>query len=220
MTNVRKYSRIFIRPLAVLSIFCFSTTPAKAATLTDTPSNPEISKGYNPEGKADPFKPSIMVSDSIVETATLVSFDTRDIRLVGTALGAELSALLMINNKGIIARVGDKIGRTGGRIVSISKDRIIVRQPVIATSGSARGTKTLQHRYEDTVIRVADTAVSSPQNKSTTGSEINTNGLELQPKPTSLSLSSPIATDGLQAPPYDFSKNYSTPNAGVSTENR
>jgi Tfp pilus assembly protein PilP len=206
--------------LIACSLFWFSVTSAKAETVTDTPSSRESPKVYNPEGKSDPFKPAIMISDSVVEAITLVSFDTRDIRLVGTALGTELSALLMINNKGVIAKVGDKIGRTGGRIISISKDRIIVRQPIIATGGAARRTKTMQHRYEDTIIRVADSAVPSTQDKSTTGSEMNTSGLEMQPKSTTLSPSLPAATDESQAQQYDFSKKYSAPNAGAGTENR
>ncbi len=205
----------------LLAVWCSSLPTGNATTLTDVPPSKESTKWYNPEGKTDPFKPAVLANDTVVEAATLISFDTRDIRLVGTALGAELSALLMINNKGIIAKVGDKIGRNGGRIVSISKDRVVVRQPFFATSNNAKGAKNIQRRYEDTVIRVADsTATSTTQEKNATNTDINTNGLGLAPKSTVPHNPNAENPDESRPAQYDFSKNYSTPSAGDSTENR
>jgi Tfp pilus assembly protein PilP len=152
-----------------------TNSPALEPTPEPTP-NP--TSRYNPQGRPDPFKPIPLTSAAGSGRLDLVSTDTRDIRLVGTALGSELSALLSIGDKGVIARVGDKIGKAGGRIVAISKDRIVVRQPTMNTGVSNNGAaKSTSKRYEDTVIRITGEEEQNLSQTATTSSEVNTNSL-------------------------------------------
>jgi Tfp pilus assembly protein PilP len=161
-----------------LALFICSNI-AGAATVTPTPEpTPTPNSRYNPEGRPDPFKPIPITNAAGSGKLDLVSADTRDVKLVGTALGSELSALLTIGNTGVIARVGDKIGKAGGRIVAISKDRVVVRQSIMSTGIQGNGAaKSAAKRYEDTVIHITGEEEKSASKTATTSSEVNTNSL-------------------------------------------
>jgi Tfp pilus assembly protein PilP len=86
---------------------------------------------YRPEGKLDPFAPLSLIRPTLTGTTRLQQHEISDFELVGTLVGKEPTALLMTPDpkEGILVRVGDRIGRHGGRIVSISRDRVLTREP-------------------------------------------------------------------------------------------
>lgn len=86
---------------------------------------------YRPEGKPDPFAPLSLIRPTLSGTTRLQQHEISDFELVGTLFGKEPTALLMTPDprEGVIARVGDRIGRHGGRIVSITRDRVLAREP-------------------------------------------------------------------------------------------
>jgi hypothetical protein len=88
---------------------------------------------YRPEGKPDPFAPLSLIRPTLSGTTRLQQHEIAEFELVGTLFGKEPSALLMTPDpkEGIVARVGDRIGRHGGRIVSITRDRVLTREPSV-----------------------------------------------------------------------------------------
>lgn len=86
---------------------------------------------YRPEGKTDPFAPLSLIRPTLTATTRLQQHELQDFELVGTLFGKEPTALLMTPNprEGIIARVGDRIGRRGGRVVSIGRNKLLAREP-------------------------------------------------------------------------------------------
>jgi hypothetical protein len=86
---------------------------------------------YRPEGKTDPFAPLSLIRPTLTGSTRLQQHEITEFELVGTLFGKEPTALLMTPDpkEGIIARVGDRIGRHGGRIVSITRDRVLTREP-------------------------------------------------------------------------------------------
>jgi hypothetical protein len=86
---------------------------------------------YRPEGKADPFAPLSLIRPTLTGTTRLQQHEISEFELVGTLFGKEPTALLMTPDpkEGIIARIGDRIGRHGGRVVSITRDRVLTREP-------------------------------------------------------------------------------------------
>lgn len=86
---------------------------------------------YRPEGKPDPFAPISLIRPTLSGTTRLQQHEISDFELVGTLFGKEPTALLITPNpkEGIIAKIGDRIGRHGGRVVSITRDRLLAREP-------------------------------------------------------------------------------------------
>jgi hypothetical protein len=84
---------------------------------------------YRPEGKPDPFAPLSLIRPTLSGTTRLQQHEIAEFELVGTLFGKEPSALLMTPDpkEGIVARVG----RHGGRIVSITRDRVLTREPSV-----------------------------------------------------------------------------------------
>lgn len=86
---------------------------------------------YRPEGKTDPFAPLSLMRPTLSGTTRLQQHEIGDFELVGTLFGKEPTALLMTPDpkEGVIARVGDRIGRHGGRVISITRDKLLAREP-------------------------------------------------------------------------------------------
>lgn len=86
---------------------------------------------YRPEGKTDPFAPLSLIRPTLSGTTRLQQHEITEFELVGTLFGKEPTALLMTPEpkEGVIARVGDRIGRHGGRVISISRDQVLTREP-------------------------------------------------------------------------------------------
>ena len=81
-----------------------------------------------------------------------------EFELVGTLFGKEPTALLMTPDpkEGVIAKVGDRIGRHGGRVVSITRDRVITREP------SANSVPGQIVQFNDIVIPLSKYRTSEP----------------------------------------------------------
>ena len=86
---------------------------------------------YRHEGKTDPFAPLSLIRPTLSGSTRLQQHEITEFELVGTLFGKEPTALLMTPDpkEGVIAKVGDRIGRHGGRVVSITRDRVITREP-------------------------------------------------------------------------------------------
>ena len=93
--------------------------------------NEALAYTYRPEGKTDPFAPLSLIRPTLSGSTRLQQHEITEFELVGTLFGKEPTALLMTPDpkEGVIAKVGDRIGRHGGRVVSITRDRVITREP-------------------------------------------------------------------------------------------
>jgi hypothetical protein len=124
----------------------------------ETPNHPV--QRYNPNGKPDPFKPltfgSIEQSSALGGDGTALSeSDLSTIRLVGTALGTEMSAIIMADRQGHIAKVGDKVGRGGGRLIAITNSKIVIRMPLnTAELQRAGASQSFRQRFRDIIIPI------------------------------------------------------------------
>lgn len=88
---------------------------------------------YSPYEKPDPFSPTIFLAAPKEAINPLQRQSLDSFILVGTIIGKESSALLSGKAEGgamttFVVRIGDKIGERSGTVVSIFKDRIIVRE--------------------------------------------------------------------------------------------
>jgi hypothetical protein len=114
-----------------------------------------ISSGYTyrPEGKTDPFAPLSLIRPTLTGSTRLQQHEITEFELVGTLFGKESTALLMTPDpkEGVIARIGDRIGRHGGRIVSIARDRVLAREP------SAKSVPGQNIQFSDIVIPLSRT---------------------------------------------------------------
>jgi Tfp pilus assembly protein PilP len=106
---------------------------------------------YRPEGKTDPFAPLSLIRPTLTGSTRLQQHEISEFELVGTLFGRESTALLMTPDpkEGVIARIGDRIGRHGGRIVSIARDRVLTREP------SAKSVPGQSIQFTDIVIQLS-----------------------------------------------------------------
>lgn len=120
-----------------------------------------IGYSYRPEGKPDPFSPISLMRPTFSGTTRLQQHEISEFELVGTLFGKEITALLMTPEpkEGIVVRVGDRIGRNGGRIVSIARDRILTREQ---SSNSIPGQNI---QFTDIVIPLSKIAVTKPTSR-------------------------------------------------------
>jgi Tfp pilus assembly protein PilP len=101
---------------------------------------------YDPVNKPDPFKPykaGIMADDQ--EDNPLLRYEVRYFRLVGISID-EAEPMAMFEDpagRAYILHIGDRIGRGGGIVQSITKDTVIVTETRISPRFEA-GTETVQ----------------------------------------------------------------------------
>lgn len=90
---------------------------------------------YNPANKVDPFLPLQLRRPTIRGLSRLQDYEIAELELVGTVLGSEITALILTPAppEGILAKIGDRVGRKGGRIIAISRDKVVVREPAVGT---------------------------------------------------------------------------------------
>lgn len=88
---------------------------------------------YDPTGKPDPFKPfvapeSIVKGPGSAPLSPLQKFDISQLNLVGIIWGIEDSRAILEDSvgKGYIVAKGTYVGRRGGKVSKIEKNRIIV----------------------------------------------------------------------------------------------
>lgn len=122
---------------------------------------------YDPSNKRDPFRPMPLNESSLAGMGVLEQYDVRELRLSGTLLGLEPSALLITpSNEAVIAHVGDRIGKRGGYLMNVTRDAIIVREPV--NGRSTNRSLSQQEKHRDVSIQIQENERSDPtQSKAT-----------------------------------------------------
>ena len=116
---------------------------------------------YSPYEKPDPFNPGLFTAVPKEALPALQTIPLERLVLVGTIIGSSPSGLISVDKGGTSAqtylvRVGDKIGIRSGTIVSILKDRIIIREPL--ESGDTRDSS----RFQDTAIMLRISTSEAP----------------------------------------------------------
>ena len=107
---------------------------------------------YDPGIKTDPFAPINLSRPTVRGMGRLQEYELSQLELVGTVLAADVTALLMTPEprEGLLARIGDRVGKKGGRIISITRTKIIVREPIEAVGLNAPAGK-----FNDFIIELA-----------------------------------------------------------------
>jgi hypothetical protein len=107
---------------------------------------------YNSMNKVDPFQPVTLRKTSVRGLSRLQDFEVDQLELVGTVMGAEITALILTPDprEGVLAKIGDRAGTKGGRIIAISRDKVVVREPSqgLLVPGRTRG-------FSDVVMTLA-----------------------------------------------------------------
>ncbi len=89
---------------------------------------------YSPAGKRDPFRPFIELEKKAMQvkvpTTPLQLYDLNDLRLVGIIIlpGKKVAMIEDPAGKGYQISVGTLIGKSGGRVVEIRKDEVVVEE--------------------------------------------------------------------------------------------
>ncbi|UCF87489.1 MAG: pilus assembly protein PilP [Nitrospiraceae bacterium] len=152
----------FVFLIATMLVFPFSVhaEETKAVTGEESQVATEIPKGgyvYEPGGRRDPFIPLVDVSRQKEVTksprvlGTLESYDLPDfkvIAIVDKGQGRYSGLLLAPDNKSFVVRVGTVIGLKKGKIVNISRDRIIVTENIKDYKGELIPREVVLELYE------------------------------------------------------------------------
>lgn len=153
---------------------------------------------YQAGNKTDPFLPMAFetAEASGAGTSKLQQFEVKDYHLVGTLVGSEISALLLTPDKGdgLIAKVGERMGRRGGRIISIAREKMVVREP------RPRGPRGDGPRSEDITLELRDPDASTAAAKSLSEGAENASLLETLQLP-GVAPGARVATDAFNAVP-------------------
>ena len=99
---------------------------------------------YNPKGKRDPFKPFISMAKidkskkKGPRLTPLQKYKLSQLKLVGIIWGISRSVAMVEDSttKGFILKRGTLVGENNGRVVKITKDRVIVQQKRIGSLGT------------------------------------------------------------------------------------
>ena len=112
---------------------------------------------YNPKDKLDPFMMFQKEHDEIRSTGVKFDqFEAAALTLGGTMIGNKSSAVVLSpdGKDGTVVKVGDKIGKNGGKIVSITRNKVIIRESYKTKNGL--------ERYQDVRLEMAR-AVKNPR---------------------------------------------------------
>lgn len=106
---------------------------------------------YNPANKVDPFSPLPLLRPSIKGVTRLQDYELSELELIGTIMASEVSALIMTPDprEGILSKVGDRIGKHGGTIIAVSRNKIVVREPSASLIPGVRG------KFTDTTMNLS-----------------------------------------------------------------
>ncbi len=112
-------------------------TPSEKALLKPVKENNEPSR-YHLKSERDPFKSFITVRTAAPASKTkapriktpLQRYSLDQLKVVGIIAGGKMRKALLEDDvgKGYVVSVGDAVGRQGGKITSIRKDRIIIER--------------------------------------------------------------------------------------------
>jgi hypothetical protein len=155
---------------------------------------------YNPANKVDPFQSITLRKPNIRGLSRLQDYDLSQLELVGTLVGEEISALILTPEprEGILAKIGDRAGRKGGRIIAISRNKVVVREP---TQGIIVPGK--NQKFVDVVMLLASRTAESLVKPLTSAadSRLGFPGIEVQNAPSPMGEGRPPPPTFLGAPP-------------------
>jgi type IV pilus assembly protein PilP len=152
---------IFIITIILAFPFFLHAEETKAVPGEDPRVESEIPKGgfiYEPSGRRDPFIPLVDVSRKKESSkksprvlGTLESYDIPDfnvIAIVDKGEGKNSGLLLAPDNKTFVVKVGTVIGLNKGKVMNISKDRIIVKENIKDYKGDLLPRQVVLELYE------------------------------------------------------------------------
>ncbi len=109
--------------------------PEETPPAESTPAGPEIPE-FLPLSDRDPFKSFVTTRTAVAATTSktpkiktpLERYSLDQLKVVGVIAGGPMRKALLEDDvgKGYVVSPGDAVGREGGRITSIQKDRIII----------------------------------------------------------------------------------------------
>jgi Tfp pilus assembly protein PilP len=110
-------------------------------------SQKEPTISYNPQGLVDPFKPFIQIGSASkpvegIPRTPLQEYDLSQLKLTAIILMGDEKSCAMVEDsagKGFTLKKGTYIGKRGGKVKAIQKDRVLVEVPL-----RAYGTKKTQ----------------------------------------------------------------------------
>ena len=128
---------------------------------------------YNPIGKVDPFQ-SLAAAQTAVFGASgrLQKYELSELSLVGTAIGKDSTALIVTPTpiEGFLVRVGDSLGKRGGKIVSLTKKEMIVREFGDGAAGAKLKSALVIMTLSSKVLELKDRATAADR---TNGDTLN-----------------------------------------------
>ncbi|SDL45326.1 type IV pilus assembly protein PilP [Geoalkalibacter ferrihydriticus] len=88
---------------------------------------------YDPSGRRDPFQSLLEIRKPVARTepeTPLQQFDLGQLRLIGAIVGMDNPRAMVLapDGKTYIVRVGTRIGKNNGAVVSIEQNRIVVEE--------------------------------------------------------------------------------------------
>ena len=88
-----------------------------------------VASAYDPVGKRDPFKPALRAVKER-RPGPLEAFDLDVLHLVAVVVGTSRPLAMVETPTGVqyVILVGTQIGRNQGRVIRITKDRVIIRE--------------------------------------------------------------------------------------------
>ena len=133
---------------------------------------------YKPGTKPDPFSPLTLTKPEFKGTTRMQAYEVSAYELVGVLLASDVTALVMTPEpkEGNVVRVGDRMGKKGGRIISIAKTKLVVREPV---SGNLLEQK---EKFSDVTLELVQNSQSNRPaaktglRRATSGSQSNLEG--------------------------------------------
>jgi hypothetical protein len=106
---------------------------------------------YNPEGKPDPFMPEESEFKNGNGNKEFKNFEATQVTLLGTVMGTEPTALVQLpgDNNSVVLKIGSRLGNNAGRVISITKDNITIREVYAGVGNGNKGGKS----FRDTVVK-------------------------------------------------------------------
>lgn len=155
---MRKFALIITTVLVLsFSVHAEETKPVPGEGSQVATEIPEGGYVYEPRGRRDPFVPLVDVSKRKEATksprvlGTLESYDIPDfkvIAIVDKGQGRYSGLLLSPDNKSFLVRVGTVIGLKKGKVVEISRDRIIFSENIKDYKGDLIPREVVLELYE------------------------------------------------------------------------
>ena len=104
----------------------------------ETASQKEPTISYNPQGLVDPFKPFIQIGSASkpvegIPKTPLQEYDLSQLKLTAIILTGDENSCAMVEDsagKGFTLKKGTYIGKRGGKVKAIQKDRVLVEVPL------------------------------------------------------------------------------------------